>query len=123
MKTTDFAARLEAFLRTYLPGHRKASPHTVKNYGYAFLLLIRYFREQHRIPAERLEFDHFTPDSISGFLNWLETERGNGINSRNQRLAAIRSFFRYAQNHHPERMLQCTWGASAPMKNARNAVP
>ena len=107
MKTTDFAARLEAFLREYLPGLRKASPHTVKNYGYAFLLLIGYFREQQRIPAERLEFEHLTPDSISGFLNWLEKERGNGINSRNQRLAAIHSFFRYAQNHHPERLHQC----------------
>jgi integrase/recombinase XerD len=107
MKTTDLAARLETFLREYLPGHRNASSHTVKSYGYAFVLLIGYFREQRHVPADRLDFDHFTPDAITGFLNWLETKRGNGINSRNQRLAAIHSFFRYAQNHHPERMQQC----------------
>lgn len=107
MKATDFAARLETFLREYLPGHRKASSHTVKSYGYAFVLLIAYFREQRHVPAERLDFDHLTPDAITGFLTWLETARGNGIASRNQRLAAIHSFFRYAQHHHPERMQQC----------------
>lgn len=107
MKTTDLATRLQAFLREYLPGQRNASPHTVKNYGYTFLLLIAYFRQQHHVAAERLEFDHCTPEAISGFLTWLEEDRGNGINSRNQRLATIRSFFRYAQNHHPERLQQC----------------
>ncbi len=107
MKTTDFAMRLENFLREYLPGHRKASPHTVKNYGYAFLLLIDYFRQERDIPAERLDFDHLTPDAILEFLQWLETKRGNSSNSRNHRLAAIRSLFRYAQGHHPERLQQC----------------
>lgn len=107
MKITDLAIRLEAFLREHLPGQRNASPHTIKNYGYTFILLITFFREQKHIPAHRLKFDHCTPEAITDFLNWLETTRGNGINSRNQRLAAIRSFFRYAQNHHPDHMQHC----------------
>jgi integrase/recombinase XerD len=107
MKHSDFATRLESFLREFLPAQRNASRHTIRNYGYAFLLLLEYFRTICSLPAHRLTLDHLTPESITGFLDWLERVRENGVNARNQRLAAIHSFFRYLQTRHPERLNQC----------------
>jgi len=107
MKPTDLAIRLSSFLAEHLPAQRNASSNTVKSYGQTFALLLIYCRDCHRVPPQRLTLDRLTPEVILAFLDYLEGERKCGIATRNQRLASIRSFFRYLQEFEPARLLQC----------------
>jgi len=107
MKPTNFALRLTAFLREYLPSYRNASPNTIKSYGRTFALLLVYCRERHGWSAHRLNLDSLTPEVILDFLDDLETHRHCAVATRNQRLAAVHSFFRYLQEVEPDHLLQC----------------
>jgi integrase/recombinase XerD len=101
---TDFAVCLRRFLTTYLAGLRGCSPNTVASYRDAFKLLIVYFRDERSIPPGKLTLDHVEVAAITGFLDWLETSRGNSPSTRNQRLAAISSFCAWLQSEDPIRM-------------------
>jgi integrase/recombinase XerD len=84
------APTLEAFFTERLAGQRHASPHTIAAYRDAWRLLLRFVRDQ--AGKEPCQLD----------LADLEQQRGNSARTRNARLAAIRSFFRYAALRHPE---------------------
>ncbi len=101
---TDFAVFLRRFLTTYLAGLRGCSPNTVSSYRDAFKLLIAYFRDERSIPPGKLTLDCVDVAAITGFLDWLETSRGNSVSTRNQRLAAISSFCAWMQAEDPARM-------------------
>lgn len=103
MAPTDFAKLLTRFLTGYLAHERGVSGNTVKAYKDAFVLLINFLSET-GIKAERLKLADITRETISSFLNWLQTKRGVGNATRNARLAAIRSFYRYVQYEAPEWM-------------------
>ncbi len=107
MKPTDFASRLSAFLSTYLPAQRNASPNTVKAYRDAFCLFLRYCRDQRKLSPETLRLDHIDADLLVNFLMHLEKDRRCGKSTINQRLAALHAFFRYLQVEAPERIAQC----------------
>jgi site-specific recombinase XerD len=57
------------------------------------------------VPPEKLQFAHFNRTAIQEFLVWLESEQNCGITTRNQRLAAVRSFFRYVQIEQPDMLM------------------
>ena len=95
---TDFAVMLHRFLTSHLAGLRGCSPNTIASYRDAFKLLISFFADVRSIPPGKLTLDRIDDDAIAGFLNWLEADRHNSISTRNQRLAAIRSFFRWMQS-------------------------
>src|SRR5665648_615643 len=97
MKPTEFAKYLTEFLTTYLTGQMNVSKNTILSYRDTFKLLLRYCHVTRRIPPERITLEALTSELVTGFLDWLETERKCSISTRNQRLAAIHSFFRYAQ--------------------------
>ncbi len=101
---TDFAACLRRFLTTHLAGLRGCSPNTVASYRDTFKVLIAYFRDERLIPPGKLTLDRIDPAAITGFLDWLETSRGNSVSTRNQRLAAISSFCTWMQPQDPARM-------------------
>jgi hypothetical protein len=101
---TDFAVFLRRFLTTYLAGLRGCSANTVSSYRDAFKLLIAYFRDERSIPPGKLTLDCVDVAAITGYLNWLETSRGNSVSTRNQRLAAINSFCAWMQAEDPARM-------------------
>lgn len=101
MKPSDFAIHLTEFLGTYLKHQKNVSKNTITSYRDTFKLLIRYCQEQMDIKAEKLRMEMLTPALIISFLNWLETERNCSIATRNQRLAALHSFFRYVQYEEP----------------------
>ncbi len=101
MKPTDFAKHLTAFLTTWLTTQRNVSVHTVHSYRDTFKLLLQYCQEQHHLAPERLTLINLNKEVIQGFLQWLETERKCSISTRNQRLAAVRSFFKYVQVEEP----------------------
>lgn len=104
MKTTDFSKFLTEFLASYLPGEKGASINTIKSYRDTFVLLLRYFKEERHIPAEKLSLVHIDKVAVTDFLDWIEQCRGCSAASRNVRLAALHSFFRYLQYRNPENM-------------------
>lgn len=107
MKPTDFSLRLRAFLTDYLPTQRKVRPNTISGYRYAFVMLLRYCREVRKLRVEHLCLDEVDAALVVDFLKYLEHERGSSLTTRNHRLAAIHSFFRYIQTEDPERLVQC----------------
>jgi integrase/recombinase XerD len=102
MKQTDFARTLTGYLTDFLPGQRNVSPNTIKSYRDTFKQYLMFMQDEQRIRPERVSFACVTVASIKDFLHWLETSKNVGINTRNQRLAAIHSFFRYAGAENPE---------------------
>ncbi len=113
---TDFAVCLQRFLTSHLAGLRGCSPNTIASYRDTFKLLIAFFGDVRSIPPDRLTLDHIDAAAITGFLNWLETERHNSISTRNQRLAGLSSFFRWLQSQDPARMAGCQDILAVPAK-------
>src|SRR5438045_7675957 len=101
---TDFAVFLRRFLTGHLAGLRGCSPNTIASYRDTFKLLISWFRDERHVPPGKLTLDRIDAAAVTGFLNWLETERHNSISTRNQRLAAISSFCTWMQTQDPARM-------------------
>jgi len=84
------------FLIVFLPTQRAVSLNTVKSYRETLNLLLNYLCERNGISLKKLSFENFSREAVEGFLEYLEKERQCGVSTRNQRLACIRSFFRYA---------------------------
>jgi len=96
------APTLEAFFTERLLTQRRASPRTVAAYRDTFRLLLNFVHQQRGKAPSQLDLGDLDAPLIGAFLNWLERDRRNGIRTRNARLAAIRSLFRYAALRHPE---------------------
>ena len=84
------------YLKVYLPKQRNFSQHTIKSYSKALELLVEFLRDTKKIPLQDVTFEMMTTETITAFLNSLETDRGCSISTRNIRLAAIRAFIKYA---------------------------
>ena len=119
MKPTDFATYLTQFLSDYLPGQKNVSPNTIRSYRDTFKLLLQYFQEQEGIAAESITMSCLIQERIISFLDWLETERRCAVTTRNLRLAAIHSFFRYAQEQAPESLFHFQKVIAIPVKKGR----
>ena len=100
---TALATTLQAFFTDRLVQQRQVSPNTLAAYRDALRLLLVFASTQKRKEPSRLEFDDLDASLIGSFLDHLERQRENGVRTRNARLAAIRSLFRYAALRHPER--------------------
>ncbi|MGX5689279.1 tyrosine-type recombinase/integrase [Arcticibacter tournemirensis] len=101
---TDFAKHLELFMTNYLINERGLAPNSVQAYRDAIVLLLEYMNKAHGIRADRLEYADLTCRRVEEWLDWLEKERGCCANTRNQRLALLRSFFSYLMYKHPDRI-------------------
>jgi site-specific recombinase XerD len=97
-KSPGFLDLLENFFTEYMPCSAGLSANTIKNYKNAFRLLMKYLYNMRGINSDCITFDVLDFETINGFLNWLEQDRGCGIATRNQRLTALSSFAAYAQN-------------------------
>lgn len=118
MEPTDFAFHLTEFLSVYLPRQKNASNNTITSYRDTFKLLLRFCLEQKNIPVENLSMNMLSHVIIADFLEWIEEERKCCIATRNQRLAAIHSFFRYAQYEEPAGIFHYQKVISLPVKKA-----
>ena len=98
---TPFPRLLALFFTERLMRQRQASPHTIASYRTTFRLLIRYAQSVLNKPPSAMTLDDFDTALLGDFLSHLETERGNDPRTRNTRLAAIRSFFRFVALHEP----------------------
>lgn len=99
---TVFADLLQGFFTDKLINERQASAHTIASYRDTIGLLLRYMKDAHGHRPEDLTFSICNAEAIGGFLAYLETDRGNSTATRNTRLAAIRSFYRYASYRAPQ---------------------
>jgi integrase/recombinase XerD len=96
MLDANFPALLQSFFTTRLMAQRKVSPHTIASYRDTFRLLLLFAQKRLRKAPSQLDLDDLDASFIGAFLDDLEACRDNGARSRNLRLTAVRSFFRYA---------------------------
>lgn len=122
MKPTDFSKLLTDYLTSYLPSLKNVSKNTISSYCDTFRLLLKYCRDIHHLPIEKISLKDINAELISEFIEWLEEERNCSISTRNQRLMAIRSFFRYVQVESPQNLLNCQKILSIPPKNKSTSV-
>jgi site-specific recombinase XerD len=113
---TPIAPHITAFLQQRLPLERGASDNTCESYAYAFKLLFEYAAAKLKKPPSALQFEQIDAALVLGFLNHLEMVRHNGPNSRNTRLAAIKSFMHFMEYRVPAAMEQITRILAIPAK-------
>jgi len=98
----SWAPTLQAFFTQRLMAQRHASAHTVAAYRDTFRLLLGFVEEQAGKRPAALDIEDLDAPRILAFLDHLERSRGNTMRTRNARLAAIHSLFRFAALRHPE---------------------
>lgn len=116
MKTTDFAVLVNKFIMEYLAAARNMSPHTILSYRDAIVLLLTFMSQTYAIKPEKLKVTDITAERVEGFLGWLESERNSSTATRNIRLAAIHSLFRYICSQQPEYLFHSQQILSIPSK-------
>lgn len=115
---TDFAEYLESYFVDYLAAEQGVSKHTIRSYRDTFVLLIDYMCDNQNFSVNKLSMRDFSRDRIIGFLDWLESSRNNGISTRNQRHACIRSFFEYMERKDPTKL--ATWQSIRSIKSKKS---
>jgi integrase/recombinase XerD len=103
--TPTLPALLESYFTQRLMAQRRASAHTIASYRDTFRLLLRFVQKHSGKSPSSLNLTNLDAPLISAFLDDFEKKRGNSISSRNVRLTAIRSFFRYAAYEEPSESL------------------
>jgi integrase/recombinase XerD len=100
--STSFPTLLESFFLNRLIAQRRASPHTIASYRDTFRLLFQFVEKRLAKAPSQLTLEDLNAPFLGAFLDHLESSRANTARSRNLRLAAIRSFFRYAALEAPQ---------------------
>lgn len=113
---TSLAPLLERFFMRRLMQERRVSPHTVGSYRDTFRLFLKFAQQRLHKPPRTLVFEDLDAPLISAFLDHLEKERGVSVRSRNLRLTAIHSFFRYAAFELPTHSAQIQRVLAIPSK-------
>ena len=120
---TLLAPALQAFFTDRLTTQRNSSPQTIAAYRDTFRLLLRFAREQTGKQPFELDLDDLDAPLIGAFLIHLEHDRGNSPRTRNARLGAIHSFYRFAALEHPEHAATIARVMAIPTKrHERNTV-
>lgn len=101
---TALGRDLVSLFEDFLPAQRGLSPHTIRSYRDPWLLLLRFTAREVRRTVDRLDVPDLTVERITCFLAALESERHNGIATRNARLGAIHVFARYLAGQRPEHL-------------------
>lgn len=108
---------LQAFFAEHLLAHKRASPQTIACYRDTFRLLLRFMQERTGAEPAGLPLAALDADAVLAFLDHLERDRGCMVRSRNNRLAAIRSFFRLVALRVPDSLGQVTRVMAIPVKH------
>lgn len=93
---------ITSFFADHLPNVAGCSENTIKSYRDTFVLLFKFADIRHLCPRGRIGINLFYKENILSFLEWLESDRNAGISTRNQRLAALKSFSRYVSSRSVE---------------------
>jgi integrase/recombinase XerD len=119
---TALAPTLQAFFTDRLVRQKNASPHTVAAYRDTMRLLLVFLTDRTGTAPSDLNVEDLDAPLIAAFLDHLEKHRGNSIRSRNTRLAAIHSLFRFAALRHPEHAALIARVLAIPPKRYVRAV-
>jgi integrase/recombinase XerD len=119
---TALAPTLQAFFTDRLLRQRHASSHTIAAYRDTLRMLLSYAAAQNGIPPSRLDIAQLDAPMIGAFLDHLERERGNSVRTRNARLAAIHSLFRFSALQHPEHAASISRVLAIPPKRCDQAL-
>lgn len=122
MKPTNFSYHLTKYLSSFLPGIRGLSSNTIFSYRDTFTLLLKFCALEKKIPSEKVTLEILQADFIKEFLEWLETSRHSLASTRNQRLASIKSFFKYLQTESTAHIYQCQQIMAIPLKRTKSKI-
>ncbi len=120
---TPIAPLVTGFLRDRLGVERRASPHTCDTYAYAVQLLLGFAGERLRVRPSALQFEHIDAPLVLAFLRHLQKERKNGPRTCNARLAAIKSFMKYAEHRMPVALEQIRQVLAIPIQRTDSRLP
>lgn len=120
--TTDFAVLIRNYMTRYLVVTRNVSTNTVLSYRDSYVLLLLYLNECHGLKPESLKVQDISPRRVELFLEWIEEERGCSVRTRNLRLVAIHSLFRYIAVQQPEFLFQSQQILSIPEKKTAQTI-
>jgi integrase/recombinase XerD len=123
VKPNALARTLVKFFQEYLPTLRGMSTHTIRSYRDGLVLYLRFVSTRKRCGIEALDIEHLTAAQVEEFLADLERARGNGIPTRNVRLAALHTFARFAASETPEHLVELQRILAIPFKRGRQRVP
>ena len=115
-RVTSLAPLLERFFTQRLMQQRQASPHTISSYRDTFRQFLVFAQQRLARAPSRLTFEQIDAPLITAFLEELEIHRGLSVRSRNLRLTAIHSFFRYAAFELPTHAAQIQRVLAIPSK-------
>jgi integrase/recombinase XerD len=119
---TPLAPHLSAFLQEHMLRERQVSIHTGDTYSYAFQLLLRFASQRRHRKPSALYLEDLDAALVLEFLRYLETQRGNSARTRNARLAAIKSFFRFVEYRVPSCIDQARRIHGIPTKRTDEAL-
>lgn len=122
-QNNNFALLLQNYFYQRLIEQGNYTRDTVSTYRYTFKLLLEYLRDKHKISPDAVALKDLNSKNILGFLKYLEQDRHNGTNSRNNRLAAIRSFLKYAVYQVPTSLPMVQKVLAIPMKRFQKTLP
>ena len=114
--TPTFASLVQEFFGPYMLQQRALSPRTVASYRDTFVLLLRYAEEARALSAHSFRLTDLSAQFLAGFLDHLEVLRNNSVRSRNVRLAAVRSFLKFAARRDPTNLAIIEQALAVPMK-------
>ena len=120
---TDLGRDLVRFFEDFLPAQRGLSPHTIRSYRDALVLLLQFAARDGKRPIERLAISDLSAERVIRFLSFLETDRKNGIATRNARLGAIHVFARFLANLHPDQLGTLQRVIGLPFKRGARDAP
>ena len=120
----SLAPLLERFFMQRLMQQRQASPHTISSYRDTFRQFLKFVQQRLHKPPSRLNFEEIDAPLVVAFLDDLEKRQEVSVRSRNLRLTAIHSFFRYAAFEAPAHSAQIQRVLAIPSKRfTRTLVP
>jgi integrase/recombinase XerD len=119
---TPIGPHLTAFLREYIPSQREMSVQTSDTYAYAFQLLVCFAAERLKATPSALSIEQLDPTLVLAFLEHLEKNRGNCARTRNSRLAAIKTFFRFLEYRLPSCLEQARRIRAIPVKKTDEVI-
>ena len=122
MLTSSLPRLLQNFFRAHLVARRNLSQHTVRAYRDTLVLLLRFAASRTGRDVVALELTSLDRPTVLAFLEDLEATRGNGIRTRNARLAAIHSFFRYVAAEEPSAAALCQAILGIPFKRGTQST-
>src|SRR5512147_3155305 len=119
---TALATTLQAFFTDHLARQRQVSPNTLAAYRDTLRLLLVFAANKKDKEPSKLDIDDLDAPLIGAFLDHLEHQRHNSVRTRNARLAAIRSLFKYAALRHPEHAATIERVLAIPPKRCQRAL-